>query len=247
MTGLTRIVELGQRIEHRRRTHTARLSELSEVSDFEPPCDVYCTGEIHYDHGDEHLYGRCPLYLTEPPCVIPRVQYDDVTSAMSENQWPKKYSTAVPDRCPVSQQVTEWVAERLDPGIMFHGPVGTGKSSAMGLTARLLWPETDTFFAHWADMPQFLGFDRPEIQRRLRYTRMLAIDDFGTIDHPSWVMARFDGLVEHRYSQGKPFMVTSNLSPETMRKERDWQRFIDRWGETMLVVSMPGASMRAHE
>jgi DNA replication protein DnaC len=190
------------------------------------------------------LIGKCPLYEVEPPCVIPQQRHLDLLYQMGSAHWPRKYADAEWDRCAAKDELLEWVVNRPRPGLLVHGPVGTGKSSALGLVARSLWKEAPVVFTSWADYGDLLSFDSESI-RELRGAKFLAIDDFGTVDHPSWVIGRFDALVEYRYSNGRPFLVTTNLSPATLRKESDWQRFVDRWGETMIVVSMPGKSLRS--
>ena len=254
MSGIKQLRELGERIERRRRTHTEKLSQLAKDSEFDPPCEWDCSGWIHYDHDGEHLYGKCPLYEIEPPCLIPEARHGDVLWQMRRAGWPDRYVEAEWEKCDraVEDALKTWLVRRdKEPrttrqGLLLHGPVGTGKSSAMGcvgynMTVHSSPPE----FIRWGELGELLAYDNRDALHRLRGASVLALDDFGTGDHPQWLLNRFDALVEYRYSVGRPWLVTTNMSPQTMRQEADWQRFVDRWGETMFVVAMPGKSKRA--
>lgn len=246
MSGVDKIEELGQRIEHRRLRDTARLSLLAKDSDWSPPCAPECTGWIRVEDSGDVLYGECPVYEQVPPCTIPAQRHEDTMWEMGQYGWPRKYADAEWEKCAAADLLTGWLTVQQRPGLMIHGPVGTGKSSALGLVARNRFQrDMPVQFVRWADMGDLLAYDNKDAMHRIRGARYLAIDDFGTVDHPSWVMARFDGLVEFRYSQKKPFLVSTNLTLQTLRKEPAWQRFVDRWGETMFVVAMPGKSMRS--
>jgi len=221
------------------------MSELLSTGEFEPPCRETCSGLISYAIEGRDVEGYCPLWMDDDRCLLAEMERQDRRREMLARRWPARYVDADWSQCRAEDVLKSWLDERPTSSLLLHGPVGTGKTSAAGLVCRDLWWAEWSLFTHWQEMPQLLSWDADDdVKRLMRSAPILVVDDFGLSMLPDWSLAEFDALVEHRYSSGRGFVVTTNLAPSTIREERAWHRFVDRWAESMLAVAMPGESMR---
>lgn len=229
---------------------TERMSQLARDGEFVPPCSADCTGSIRYQHGDELLIGLCPAMGQEPPCLIPGVKRRERDRDMISMGWPRKYVLESSwDQCRAAGLVEKWLLNRQrGDGLLIHGPVGTGKTMTAALAAKSLWDAgIEGRFVNAAELIMQLedkSTARSDMIQRLVSPALLTIDDWGVVDPAPWTVGLIDLLVEKRASAGRPMIVTTNMTPNTLRSVPEWQRFVDRWADSMLAVAIPGKSMR---
>ena len=72
-----------------------------------------------------------------------------------------------------------------------------------------------------------------ERYERLVQSRFLFLDDVGTEYAADWNLSRFTMLMEKRYGSQRRFIITSNLSPKSLRDREGWERIISRWSQYM--------------
>jgi len=234
----------------RRQKATERMSQLVESGEFVPPCHVECTGTIQIEVDGEKLIGQCPMLNKEPTCLIPSVKRRERDRDMIAQGWPRKYVLeSVWEECRAASLVQKWLMNRQrGDGLLIHGPVGTGKTMTAALAAKALWDQgIEGRFVNAAELIMKLEDkkrSRSETIQELVGPPLLTLDDWGVVEPAPWTIGLIDLLVEKRASAGRPMIVTTNLTPKTLRSVPEWQRFVDRWADTMLAVSIPGKSMR---
>lgn len=169
---------------------------------------------------------------------------------LTELGWfPKKYIEQGDwNNCKAEKQLKVWLdSYKRGRGLLIHGPVGTGKTMAMCLTAQELYLKTGILprFVYWSEMLAKLATDsEKEFFENIKKASILCIDDFGVGQIAPWVMGKLDWLFEYRNGNIKTTIITTNLVPSTLGDVEEWQRFVDRWREQMSAISMPGESMR---
>lgn len=141
---------------------------------------------------------------------------------------------------------SEWMIDR-GKGLLLMGPVGTGKTSAAALIAKELLASGST--VRWVYMADMLGvtsdrFKREAEIRRQQKAEVLVWDDFGVTAPAPWQIGYLDRIVDARYRMRRSMIVTTNLTRDQLRSVEDGARMIDRWRETMQVVTISGQSMR---
>lgn len=189
--------------------------------------------------------------------VLRELRTAKVPDLYSEAVWGMVRSPAVKDWVVGVDARTQRLSERgptnynlLGHGMLIMGPTGTGKSSAAALCAR------DTVAAGrtiaWRYVPDLLDTmtagakeRTPEI-RRLSYVDVLFLDDFGVREIADWEVGYLDQIMEARYRNRKPVVVTTNLTPRDLMADQRLERMVDRWRERTAsqMVILPGESMR---
>lgn len=227
---------------------TERLSKLARTGDFDPPCDWSCEGIIAIEIDGERVSGACPVMMTHPACEIPKREAYERVREMRARGFPAKYlKEGTWEKCQAKDLLQDWLSDRPKPGLLIHGPVGTGKTMAAVLAAQVLWSEgLQGRFVPWPQLLMELEKTdtRPDAIRLYAETGLLILDDFGVGEMAPWVRGYVDLIFERRNSSGKAIFVTTNLTPESLREEIAWSRFVDRWAESMVALAMPGRSMR---
>ena len=134
-------------------------------------------------------------------------------------------------------------------GLLLLGPVGTGKSSAAALACRaavkggrsVLWQYVPDLIDELSDKPA----KRADAVRRAA-ADLLVWDDFGVRDAADWELGYLDQIVERRYRDFKPMVVTSNLTATDLATDTRLQRIVDRWRQRTAcdMVVLSGESQR---
>lgn len=166
-------------------------------------------------------------------------------------------------------QAAAWFARGHDAeGLYLTGPVGTGKTHAAwsALTAWCVTTRTVPRMARheaWRDgaggaapnviftrMTDLLDDLRPGDGARQRIrdcqnAALLVIDDLGAEKASEWTQERFYTVVDHRYANRLPLIVTSNLPPkDQVVAAQTGERAASRLAEMCTVVAMTGTDRR---
>lgn len=151
-------------------------------------------------------------------------------------------------------------------GLIIIGPVGVGKSSAASLVMReaakvqvpvnrrIRTPdgvtETREPRLRWSYVPDLLDLLRSSPSARIEECKkqeaadLLVWDDFLVRDLADWEVGFLDQVVESRYRNRRPMVVTTNVAREVMAKDQRLGRMIDRWRQTCMGVTIDEASRR---
>lgn len=135
-------------------------------------------------------------------------------------------------------------------GLLIYGTVGTGKTYFAACIANRLvdagYSVLMTNFARLANQIQGM-FDGKQafIDSLNRYT-LLIIDDLGAERKSEFMQETVFNIVDARYRSGLPFIITTNLTAEEIKKPQDvgYSRIYDRILERCHPVKVDGCSRR---
>jgi DNA replication protein DnaC len=153
---------------------------------------------------------------------------------------------------------------RQAQGLYLAGQVGTGKThTAWGAVAA--WclatgicpvssPRDDwgdrhatppVIFTRMTDLLDDLrpGDDSRKRIRDCQHAGLLVIDDLGAEKASEWTQERFYSVIDHRYANCMPLIVTSNIPPKELA-EQTGERAASRLAEMCEVVPMTGTDRR---
>lgn len=138
-------------------------------------------------------------------------------------------------------------------GLMFYGPVGTGKSYAAAAVANELISRRRsvvmTSFVKLLDgMSRFNTADEDYIAA-LNRAELLFIDELGAQKGTDTAMEKVYNVIDSRYRSCKPLILTTNLELSEIKGEKDirYVRIYDRIAEMCYPVRMGGLSWRKRE
>ncbi len=136
-------------------------------------------------------------------------------------------------------------------GLCFIGPPGTGKSHlAYGILNSLLAKGVPGVCG---SVPEIMDLLRPqtgpgqEAQERLELLKTLDVvilDDLGAERNTEWVTERLYVIINARYNDMLPTIITSNLELEELEKLPGWERITSRLFEMCHVVTVDGPDYR---
>ena len=211
-------------------------------------CDGY-DGNVTITKPDGFLTGaKCPL------CTQRKL------AAAIATITPPRFAAEVD----IPEAVTAW-ADRgtRAQGLYLAGQVGTGKTHAAWAavaawcfktgTVVLAQPREHAFginrpnviFTRMTDLLDDLrpGDDSRQRIRDCQNAALLVIDDVGAEKPSEWTQERFYSVIDHRYVQQLPLIVTSNIPPSKLA-EQVGERAASRLAEMCEVVVMTGADRR---
>ena len=166
----------------------------------------------------------------------------------------------------IPQDAMDWVKSGTEAqGLYLAGPVGTGKThtawSAVGhwclstgiapFTPRTQGVEgwstagPTIIFTRMTDLLDDLrpGDGARQRVRDCQKASLLVIDDIGAEKASEWTAERLYTIVDHRYANCLPLLVTSNLPPAKLT-EQTGERTASRLAEMCQVVPMTGTDRR---
>jgi len=135
-------------------------------------------------------------------------------------------------------------------GLLFWGPVGTGKSYTAAVIANELLnkgiPVVMTSFVKLLPKIQNFEENETELIKRLNDAKLLIIDDLGTERSTDYALEKVYNIIDSRYLTGKPLILTTNLTMSEMQTTTDtrYRRIYDRIFEMCYPVMVSGQSWR---
>jgi len=206
---------------------------------------------------DEH--GTFPLSADCPLCVKERL------AAATLNFTPPRF------RAPIEMPaaVAEWAGRGVKAqGLYLAGPVGTGKTHTAWM-ALAAWCQASGVRPHGEEPPSVdWGGPSSRIAPNVIFTRLtdllddlrpgdaavltirdcqkaalLVIDDIGAEKPSEWTQERIYSVIDHRYANCLPLIVTSNLPPSKLA-DQIGDRAASRLAEMCEVVAMTGTDRR---
>lgn len=147
----------------------------------------------------------------------------------------------------------EW-PERQEKGqgLYFWGGVGSGKTFTALAVANDLRRNryAEMMYFNFAEMMYRIrqsfdgakGFD-PRTMENIKRCELLVIDDIGLEKATEWITEQLYLVVNHRYEQLLPTIITSNQSPEDLAKLHN-EQIASRFKEMSTVVKFTGKDRR---
>lgn len=133
-------------------------------------------------------------------------------------------------------------------GLIFHGPVGTGKSFTSACIANeLLDSSTSVIMTSFVKILQNIQKqDEAEYIAMLNSAKLLILDDLGTERNTDYALEKVYNIIDSRSRVSKPMVLTTNLSLDEMMDATDirYKRIYDRILETCYPVEIAGDSFR---
>ena len=134
-------------------------------------------------------------------------------------------------------------------GLLISGDLGVGKTfTAACIANALLEKELRVKMTNFGTIIDelFKESDKTEYIRDLCRCDLLIIDDLSTERDTSFALECIFKIVDERYRQGKPLIITTNLPVEEMKnaKRIEYQRIYDRILYMCTPVGMKGENLR---
>ena len=147
--------------------------------------------------------------------------------ARLEKATPPRYRSAVteePALCKWVDSLVVATGEVEVPSVLLAGPTGTGKTHAMfGALRRYVHAggrrnvTAVTMADLYAQLRPSAQNNSEEVLSRYMNAELLALDDFGAAKGSEWVDEINYRLINHRYNNLLPTLVTSNVLPRDLR------------------------------
>ena len=136
-------------------------------------------------------------------------------------------------------------------GLLLFGNVGTGKTFFAACIANALIdkgiPVLMTNFSKLLnDLSGFKEEDKNSYIRSLNNFDLLIIDDLGVERQSDYALEQVFNVIDSRYKNGQPLIVTTNLSMEDLKNPQDMKlkRIYDRILEMTIPIKVDGVSRR---
>lgn len=196
-------------------------------------------------------------------CALIKEKQDNLNRLFSAASIPRRFKNKPLGNFDAQYQKGAWkiacryvdqfqtVRQEAKNGLCFIGPPGTGKSHlAYGILSSLLAKGTPGICG---TVPEILDILRPNqeaqvsIQERLHALKTLDIvilDDLGAERGTPWVTERLYVIINYRYNEVLPTIITSNQELEDLEKLPNWGRIVSRLFEMCHLIRMDGRDYR---
>lgn len=139
---------------------------------------------------------------------------------------------------------------KMGKGLLLYGSVGTGKTYYAACIANKLiddgYSVVMTNFARLTNTIQGKFDGKQEFIDSLNRYSLLIIDDLGAERKSEFMQEMVFNIIDSRYRSGLPFIITTNLTAEEIKKNQDigYSRIYDRILERCFPVTVTGDSRR---
>lgn len=139
---------------------------------------------------------------------------------------------------------------REGKGLLLHGTVGTGKTYLAACIANRLidngYSVLMTNFSRLTNQIQGTFDGKQEFIDSMNKYTLLIIDDLGIERKTEFMQEMVYNIIDSRYRSGLPFIVTTNLTTDEIKKPQDigYTRIYDRVLERCHPVAVEGISRR---
>lgn len=136
-------------------------------------------------------------------------------------------------------------------GLLFYGECSTGKTFAAACIANCLLDQgVSVVMTSFVDILAMLQRDPEEaedLMTRINRVKLLIIDDLGAERDTSYALEKVYGVIDSRYRQNRPLILTTNLSLDEMLNETDvrYRRIYERVFEMCYPVEFTGEWRKA--
>jgi len=136
-------------------------------------------------------------------------------------------------------------------GLMLYGTVGTGKTHlAAAIGNRVVYEYGyDVYFMPFTELLTTLKNNMnnkdfiKDFLRRLNKADLLIMDDLGKEKYTEWAAEQLFSLLDNRYRDCKPVIITTNYTPQQLAKRVD-EAVMSRLVGTCALLSMNGQDYR---
>lgn len=139
-------------------------------------------------------------------------------------------------------------------GLAFIGPPGTGKTHLAYAILNALLPRVRS--AICGSVPDLMEMLRPRDEDRkvgeqrlqaLKTSELVILDDLGAERESDWVTERLFMIINARYNEQLPTIITSNVELGVLERMNGWERIISRISEMCYAVLCDGKDRRKHK
>jgi DNA replication protein DnaC len=151
----------------------------------------------------------------------------------------------------IARQYVETIREQKGTGLLFMGPIGSGKTRLLLSLMNELevrYPQSEQMFGNIADLIHrvksnfgregYSASDR-DIIGRMTEVRLLCIDDLGKEHSTDWTHALTYEIVNKRYNDMARTIFTTNLSRKDLMERYDGA-IVSRIMETSTLIDFTG-------
>jgi len=199
-------------------------------------------------------------------CAVVKKKQDNLNRLFAAAGIPKRFKDKPLNSFDAQYQKGAWmiacryverfreIRQEKKNGLCFIGPSGTGKSHlAYGILSGLLAQAVPGICG---TVPDILDMLRPRqaeqanSQERLHALKSLDIvilDDLGAERETPWVTERLYVIINYRYNEILPTIITSNQELEDLEKLPGWGRIVSRLFEMCHLIRMDGRDYRKGE
>jgi len=222
---------------------------------------TYTTNHCNCDDGHIFFERDGINYAAECECLKRKREATRLFSLFRSAKVPERYldkslENFIRVRQPGAHRVAEtylhnWETIKLSgQGLVFVGGVGTGKTHLSFAVFNKLIELGVSGLA--VTVPDLMDELRPRAEEKqskqvevLKTIDLLLLDDLGAQRNTEWVTERLFIIINARYNNLKPTIITSNNSLEELDKLDGWKRIVDRIGEMCQAVKMVRGSFRS--